>query len=67
VGLAVVVDLVVDEVRVELDLVDRGGHVAGRREALEVRDLEVRDADRAGAPSRRNSSSVCHVETKSPP
>ena len=45
---AVVVDLRVDQVRVQLDLVDRGDDVALGREALEVGDLEVRDADRAG-------------------
>ena len=49
VRLAVRADLVVEEVGVELDLVDRRHVVALGREALEMVDLEVRDADRARA------------------
>jgi hypothetical protein len=46
---AVRVDVLVEEVGMELDLVDGGHHVGLRREALEMVDLEVRDADRARA------------------
>ena len=49
VRLAVRAHLVVGEVRVQLDLVDRRHDVGLGGQALEVRDLEVRDADRAGA------------------
>src|SRR5581483_6399047 len=44
---AVLVDFPVLEVRVELDLVHRGHHVRFGGEALEMRNLEVRDADRS--------------------
>ena len=46
VRLAVLVDLPVLEVRVELDLVHGRHHVPFGGEALEMRNLEVRDADR---------------------
>jgi hypothetical protein len=49
VGFAVVVDPCVVEVGVKLDLVDRRYHVARGPEALEVVELEVRDADRQRA------------------
>src|SRR3954454_9800378 len=45
---AVGVDLLVGEVGVQLDLIHRRFDVALGREALEVGDLEVRDADRTG-------------------
>ena len=41
---------VVEQVRVQLDLVDGGRHVGLGEHPLEVCDLEVRDADRARAP-----------------
>src|ERR687887_1260482 len=45
---AVGVDGFVVEVRMELDLVDRGHDITFGRQAFQMVDLEVRDSDRAG-------------------
>ena len=47
--LAVLAQLVVEQVRVQLDLVDRGHDVGLGRSRCELLDREVRDADRARA------------------
>ena len=55
--------VLVGEVRVHLDLVDRRHDVGLRGQPLEMPGLEVGDADRARAAVGVNSSSVCQVET----